>query len=643
MPTYQIADDRITIHAEAFRVLLDRRPPALIILRNDQEIWRSGPTFGHVRYGARWLAPRALEELRLTGEGVHLAALNADPGFPCTLALAVDEEGVSVRWAAQRTPDEWWESAHLAPAGHWYGLGQLTRAVYPLEAGLIEADPFLTAGAHPAGLGPIVTPTWLTSRGIGVCIEDGDDLAVGLNRPVTPVEGDEKAAHPLPASAGEGDGLWQVRVRRQPHLAYRITVAPDLSSAYRWQAARRGAPVGRPLFDLLRVPQWTTWARYKTKIDQATVVRFAHQILGHGFPAGLFGIDDRWQARYGDVEFDRARFPDPRAMIAALQDMGFQVTLWITPFVNRDAANFAEGRRRGFFLRRPGDGEPYLTRWWQGEGALVDFSNPEAAAWWLGKLQALQERYSIEGFKFDGGDANWVPADAVSAGNVGRNGYSDVYVAWVAEHFRWCEVRVGWRSQRAPLLFRLMDKESIWGEENGLRAIVPQMLHVGLAGYPFVFADMIGGNAYGDRKPDKELLIRWAQLSAALPAMQFSLAPWDFDRETVEVCRRCAQLHMELMPALERAAEEAATIGAPMIRPLAWAWDDSRAHVCADQFLLGDDVCVAPVLTAEARGRDLWIPPGAWRDYWTNARYEGPLGLSNYPAPLDRVPLFIRE
>jgi alpha-glucosidase (family GH31 glycosyl hydrolase) len=64
---------------------------------------------------------------------------------------------------------------------------------------------------------------------------------------------------------------------------------------------------------------------------------------------------------------------------------------------------------------------------------------------------------------------------------------------------------------------------------------------------------------------------------------------------------------------------------------------------CADQFLLGDDVCVAPVLAPEARGRDLWVPPGVWRDYWTNARYEGPLGLPNYPASLDRVPLFIRE
>lgn len=53
---------------------------------------------------------------------------------------------------------------------------------------------------------------------------------------------------------------------------------------------------------------------------------------------------------------------------------------------------------------------------------------------------------------------------------------------------------------------------------------------MGLSGYPFILPDMIGGNAYGE-KPSKELFIRWVQVNALLPAMQFSLLPWDFDEE----------------------------------------------------------------------------------------------------------------
>jgi alpha-glucosidase (family GH31 glycosyl hydrolase) len=204
-------------------------------------------------------------------------------------------------------------------------------------------------------------------------------------------------------------------------------------------------------------------------------------------------------------------------------------------------------------------------------------------------------------------------------------------------------VRVGWRSQQAPLLFRLGDKDSHWGEENGLRAIIPQVLHLGLAGYPFVFAGMIGGNSYGDWRADKELLIRWTELSAALPAMQFSIAPWDFDQETVDICRRYAQLHQELAPALDRATRQAVNTGAPVIRPLNWGWDDEVAHRCADQFLLGDEYCVAPVVTPGAASRDVLLPPGQWRDHWTGARFDGPTVLRDHPAPLDHLPLFRRE
>lgn len=54
--------------------------------------------------------------------------------------------------------------------------------------------------------------------------------------------------------------------------------------------------------------------------------------------------------------------------------------------------------------------------------------------------------------------------------------------------------------------------------------------------------DMIGGNAYAET-PNAELMIRWTQVNALLPAMQFSLAPWDYGETCAELCRRCADLH----------------------------------------------------------------------------------------------------
>ena len=65
-------------------------------------------------------------------------------------------------------------------------------------------------------------------------------------------------------------------------------------------------------------------------------------------------------------------------------------------------------------------------------------------------------------------------------------------------------------------------------------------------GYPFCLPDMIGGNAYFGRRPDRELLVRWAQANALMPAMQFSIAPWDAGADVAELCRASLALRDSL-------------------------------------------------------------------------------------------------
>lgn len=86
--------------------------------------------------------------------------------------------------------------------------------------------------------------------------------------------------------------------------------------------------------------------------------------------------------------------------------------------------------------------------------------------------------------------------------------------------------------QELPIFFRMNDKGSRWGHQAGLKSMIPTALQFGIIGYPFVLPDMIGGNAYGDW-PSKELYIRWLQVNVFMPAVQFSIVPWDanFDAE----------------------------------------------------------------------------------------------------------------
>lgn len=102
-------------------------------------------------------------------------------------------------------------------------------------------------------------------------------------------------------------------------------------------------------------------------------------------------------------------------------------------------------------------------------------------------------------------------------------------------------------------------------------------------GYPFILPDMIGGNAYtfiGDNidfnadtiaYPDKEVYIRWAQVTAFLPSMQFSIPPWHYGDEVDRICKELVEIHENLVyPLLEKYGNLAVQNGSPIIRPMWW-------------------------------------------------------------------------
>ena len=117
------------------------------------------------------------------------------------------------------------------------------------------------------------------------------------------------------------------------------------------------------------------------------------------------------------------------------------------------------------------------------------------------------------------------------------------------------------------------DKESQWGYNNGLKTLIPTTLTFGILGYPFVLPDMIGGNGYsynGDVDnpfletvlPDRELYIRWLEVTAYLPAMQFSFVPWQYDEEVAIIARKYVKIHEDIVtPIILDAAKSAQITG----------------------------------------------------------------------------------
>jgi alpha-glucosidase len=186
------------------------------------------------------------------------------------------------------------------------------------------------------------------------------------------------------------------------------------------------------------------------------------------------------------------------------------------------------------------------------------------------------------------------------------------------------------------------DNSSTW---EHLAESIPMLLNLGLSGVPFCGADAGGflDHATG------ELLARWTQLAAFTPFFRnhsnegtHRQEPWAFGAEVEGICRGYITLRYQLRPYFYCLMAEAAAQGTPIMRPMAWHYqNDPEAVACGDQFLLGPSLLVAPILRPGATARSVYLPVGNWFDYWTGEFHLGRRHIAAR-ADLATLPLFVR-
>ena len=155
---------------------------------------------------------------------------------------------------------------------------------------------------------------------------------------------------------------------------------------------------------------------------------------------------------------------------------------------------------------------------------------------------------------------------------------------------------------------------------------------------------MIGGNGYKGA-PSRELYIRWLQVNVFMPSLQISYVPWLYDEEVVEHSLAMTRLHAQYSPLIIQLARESQETGAPINRPVWWLDPtDQTALALEDEFLLGDEVLVAPVLSEDLRARDIYLPAGLWADGNNPGSdpVQGPTWIYHYEAGLFKLPYFTR-
>eukprot|EP00057_Strongylocentrotus_purpuratus_P007083 XP_011661557.1 PREDICTED: uncharacterized family 31 glucosidase KIAA1161-like [Strongylocentrotus purpuratus] len=532
---------------------------------------------------------------------------------------------------------------------HWYGGAAIFNQHWPINEWNEPMTIFGSANMYrnPTWYGSLVERYFVSSKGVGVRVSHNTPLYVSINasndgkicfRGQYPLNADSYSSYPNPNND-------------LPVLDYKICTAKDVVTVHEYMSKRFvKKPTGMPDTRMMKSPVWSTWARYKKFINDRIVLAFAHEIIDNGFNNSQIEIDDGYSYRnFGDFIFDPEKFPDPKNMTDELHALGFRVTLWITPFANQNTEAWKEGDYNDYWVK-DSVGNTAEVFWWNGPRAgMIDVTNPKAVDWFVGRLKQAQADYGIDSFKFDAGETQYLSSYHTKEPLINPCEFTTKWVQLAGQLGNLIEVRSSFENQGQSTFLRMMDKDSHWGWDNGLKTLITTALTYSVLGYSYVLPDMIGGNGYPFFSifPDRELYVRWLQINAFLPAMQYSISPWQYnDTEIVEIALRWTSFHENVVTPkmIKLAEEEYITEGKPLVRPLWWiAPTDPETFVIDSQFLVGDDMLVAPIVNEGARSRDVYLPAGQWKDEIHNLMHEGGTWLRDVNCELDEILYYTKQ
>ena len=438
-------------------------------------------------------------------------------------------------------------------------------------------------------------PFYLTSRGYGVLVNEAG--------PVSFEVASEKTARVQFSREGES-------------LDYCVIAGPTPKQVLQRLTALTGRA---PLPPAWSFGLWMTTS-FTTQYDEATATHFIDEMKRRELPLAVFHFDCFWMREFQwcDFEWDRRGFPDPEGMLARLHAKGLKISVWINPYIAQKSPLFKEGVQKGYFIKRR-DGLTWQTDLWQPGMAIVDFTNPEATAWYQAHLRRLVAM-GVDCFKTDFGER--IPdqgviyhdgSDPVEMHNLYPLLYNEA-VFDVLRETKGEDAMVFARSSYASgQRFPVHWGGDCWSNFESMAESLRGGLSLTSCGFAFWSHD-IGGF---EGNPPPAVYKRWIQFGllsshSRLHGSSFYRVPWLVDEESCVVLQAFTRLKHRLMPYLYAKAIEATETGVPMMRSMIVEHPHDPACTALDrQYQLGESLLVAPVFT-DSGEVDVYLPAGRW-------------------------------
>lgn len=404
-------------------------------------------------------------------------------------------------------------------------------------------------------------------------------------------------------------------------------------------------------------PLWSfgVWMSRMTYFSADEVNGICDRLREEHYPCDVIHLDTGWFKTdwLCEWKFNEERFPDPEAFIHGLKDKGFRVSLWQLPYVAEDAEQIDEARANDYIgpltKKQASEGSNFSALDYAG---TIDFTNPEATAWYKGLLKRLLDM-GVVCIKTDFGEN--IHMDAIYKGmkpELLNNLYALLYQKAAYEITKdvtgdgivWA--RAAWAGcQRYPLHWG-GDSCSSW---DGMAGSLKGGLHFGLSGFAFWSHDVPGFHTlpnFMNSVVDDDVYIRWTQFGVFSSHIRYhgtnKREPWHYPN-IAPLVKKWWKLRYALIPYILQESRKATESGSTLVQALVFHHPEDKTcwHI-DDEYYFGDSFLVAPVMNSDNR-RDVYLPEGSWVNFFTGERIEGGRWLKDIEVPLEEMPVYVRE
>ena len=420
---------------------------------------------------------------------------------------------------------------------------------------------------------------------------------------------------------------------------------------------------------------WQCKLRYRT---QDEVLSVARRYKAEGIKIDQIVIDFFHWTVQGDWKFDKTYWPDPKAMVDELHEMGIRVIVSVWPSVDRRSENFYPMMERGLLIRTERGADQ--TYDYQGDCVEIDVFNPETRAYVWEVCSRNYGSLGIDGYWLDNSEPDYGVYDwdhyrycagpALTVSNIYPQMYSRVFYDEMVKTGKPVVnlLRCAWAGSQKY-------GNVVWSGDvpSTFESFADQLkagLNMGLAGIPWWTTD-IGGFMTDDvNDPDfKQLLVRWYEFAvySAVLRMHGDRGPydipalddrdwgggylhtgqpnelWSYGEDCYRIMRDYYNIRVGMHGYIRDLFDEASENGSPLIRAMFYEFpDDPVCWELDDQYMFGSKYLVAPVLHLNQFAREVYLPEGKWTLTSTKETFDGGRKVT-VQAPIEYMPVFERN